>query len=192
MDQTENRGYPYPVCAPPLVKDASDIGHLRDLALAVDTDVNDVFNRASDTVVRPDAARMTMSATLADTANTVFPFFNQTTVDSTATTPNPMANPANGYMILREPGWYNVGTFGMFTSAVFLGLRVRFLINGVAATSWSQQADIVASNNQIAHLTVELVSALGGDIIQVEYRIGAGSPSYTYSARLWAQQLMRI
>lgn len=189
MDKTINRGYPYPECDPPLTKDASDIAHLRDLAMAVDADVQAVYSRAEDVSIRPDAARMSMVNTLAGTANTVIPFFDSRTFDTT--TGNAMTDTANGVMRLVEPGWYHVGFWAMFTAVPFLGLRGRFLRSGVPASAWTSQAEISQANGQMAHGSDEVVSALGGDTLSVELRIGATTPSYTYVCRLWALQVAK-
>lgn len=189
MDATPNRGYPYPQCEPPLVKDASDIAQVRDLAVAIDADVQAIYDRASDVVVRPDAARVSMTATLADTANALFPFFNSRTFDTTGTAMTPIAD---GVMRLVEPGWYGVGCWVHLISATFLGARARFLVDGSPATSFSTQAEIAAANGQHVHLAAEIFSPLGGQDLSLEVRIGAGSPSYTYVARMWADQEIRL
>ena len=189
MDTTDNRGYPYPQCAPPLTKDASDIAQVRDLAMAIDADVQAVYNRAGDTIVRPDAFRLSMTATLADTANVLFPFFNSRTIDTTGTSLTPLAE---GVARLVEPGWYQVGGFVQLTSATFLGARIRFLVNGAPATSFSTQAEIGQANLQMPLLEATIYSPLGGEDLSMEVRIGAGAPSYTYVARMWGQQTVRL
>lgn len=191
MDVTDNRGYPYPECDPPLVKDASDIANLRDLAVAVDADVQGVFDLGSDVIARPDACRMGMSAIVASTAASVVPVQNFLNFDTTANLPDPMGDTVNGWINIREVGWYEIGTFGIFTSATFLGLRSRFLFDGAPATTWSPQADIAASNNQISQLSVVNYVARPNTTLQAEFRIGAASPSYTYVARIWAQQVIK-
>lgn len=188
MDSTLNRGYPYPECDPPLIKDASDIAHLRDLAVAVDTDVQAVYDRTADVIARPDAARMAMFATLASTENTVFPFFNSRNWDSTGTSMTPTAE---GILRLVEPGWYQVGTWTQLVSATFLGARVRFLQNGVPATSWCPQAEITQTNMQMPALTATVYVPIGGDALSLELRIGATTPSFTYASRIWAVQTVR-
>lgn len=189
MDQTELRGYPYPECNPPLTKDASDIAQVRNLAVAVDTDMQNLYDRATDVVVRPDACRMSMTATLADTANTLIPFFNSESFDTT--TGGYMADTVNGVIRLQEPGWYEVGTYIDFTSATFLGARSCFLQNGARQTSFCTQAEIVAANHQFVHHTADIFVPVGGDTLSVLCTIGAGAPSYTYVARIWAQQVIR-
>lgn len=188
MDSTLNRGYPYPECDPPLIKDASDIAHLRDLAVAVDTDVQAVYDRTADVIARPDAARMAMTATIASTENTVFPFFNARTFDSTGTSLTPTAE---GLIRLVEPGWYQIGGWVQLVSAPFLGARIRFVQNGVAATSWCPQAEITQTNMQMPALTATVYVPVGGDTLGMELRIGAALPNYTYAARIWAVQMVR-
>lgn len=189
MQSTPERGYPYPECDPPLTKDVSDIVQLRDFALAVDTDVNNVFDRAADLVVRPDAARMTMSATLPDTANTLFPVFDARTFDTTGTL---MTDVVAGIMRLPEQGWYSVGCMATLTTATYLGARARFLMNGIPVTSFSTQCEIVASNQQLVQQLGEIYAPTENATLTIEIRIGAGSPSYTYQARIWAEQTVRL
>lgn len=191
MDETLNRGYPYPQCDPPLTKDASDIAHVRDLAAAIDADVQTVYDNAADIVVRPDAARMGIAPSVADTfgPGDFSPTFNTRTFDTTGTSMTPTAE---GVLRLVEPGWYTVGGYGEFTTATFLGLRMCFLQNGVQATSYTQQARVVAGNVQLAFNTGELFVPTGGDALTMRFRIGAASPSFTYIARIWAQQIAKL
>lgn len=189
MDQTLNRGYPFPECAPPLTKDASDIAHLRDLAVAVNDDVDAIYGRAADVLVRPDAARMATSATIPDTANELIPFFDSRSFDTTAPA-NYMTPLAEGQIRLVEPGWYTVGCFIVLTTATFLGARAAFLRNGVEGT-WSTQCDVGPSNQQVINHTVDVFVPVGNETLSVKIRIGAATPSYTYAARIWAQQVIR-
>lgn len=189
MDQTINRGYPFPECDPPLTKDASDIAHLRDLAVAVNDDVDAIYTRASDVLVRPDAARMATAATIPDTVNEFVPFLDARSFDTTGPA-NYMTPLAEGQLRLVEPGWYTVGCFVTLTSATFLGGRAAFLRNG-AEGSWSMQAEIGLSNQQIINHTADVFVPVGNETLNIRVRIGAGSPSYTYVARVWAQQVIR-
>jgi hypothetical protein len=191
MKSTPERGYPYPECDPPLTKDAADIAQLRNLAAAVDTDVQGVYNRANDAVVLPDSARMNMSLALAGTdVGEVVPFFNGRTIDTTVG--NTMTPTSEGYLRLAEPGWYSVGAYAEFTTATFLGLRLCFTLDGTRVTSYSTQAMIGASNLQAAHHNAEIFAPVGGGALSVSCRIGAGAASYTYAVRIWATQTVRL
>ena len=189
MDQTINRGYPYPECEPPLTKDASDIAHLRNLAMAVNDDVDAIYSRAADVLVRPDAARMATSAAIASTANEFIPFQDSRSFDTTRPA-NYMTPVAEGQLRLVEPGWYEVGCFITLTSAAFLGARASFQRSGNPG-AWSMQCEIGPSNQQIINHFGTTFVPVGNDTLNVLVRIGAGSPSYTYVARVWAQQVFR-
>lgn len=186
MMQTTPRGYPYPECDPPLTKDASDIAHLRNLAMAVDADVQAVYDRADSVLVSPDAGRVFTSAAVASTSNTDFPFFDARTFDTTPG--NAMTDITNGVMRLVRPGWYQVGGYATLTTATYLGARLRFLVDGVPATSFSTQAGITPGSAQICFSTAEVYTATGGVELSMEIRNGAALPSFTYLARLWASQ----
>ena len=189
MDSTDNRGYPFPECDAPLTKDASDIANLRDLAMAVDEDVQNAFFLASDTVVRPDAARMSMAATVVSTENATFPFYNVMTFDTTGTSMTPTAE---GFIRLVEPGWYQVGMWAnLDQGATFLGARARFLQNGVPATSFSTQAELASANLQLVSHTATIYVPVGGDSLGVEIRVGVLLPNFTYASRIWAVQVAR-
>lgn len=192
MDVTPARGYPFPECDPPLTKDASDIAQIQGLAAAIDSDVQSVYNRAADVVVRPDAARMSMTAAVADTAGptTLFPFFNARSFDTTGT--NAMTPVTEGIMRLPEPGWYSIGAYAELVSTTYLGVRMAFFRNGIQAASYSTQAESVAGGSQIAHHTADLFVPTGGDTLTIGVVIGASGASYTYSCRLWAVQVAQL
>lgn len=188
MDSTP-RGYPYPECNPPWTQDASDIIHLRNLAVAVDTDVQAVYDRAADTVVRPAAARMSTASSVADTSNTAFPVFTLRTFDTTEG--NAMTDTTEGVIRLLRPGWYQVGAYAVLTPspvATAMAPRIRFLQNGTLATSFGTYGERAQADQQIAQITADLYTATGGDTLTIEIRNGAATPDYTYTARIWASQ----
>lgn len=61
VERTPNRGYAYPECEPPLVRDRSDIRYLRDLANAVNTDASNQSNRILDILENPDTAMISVA-----------------------------------------------------------------------------------------------------------------------------------
>lgn len=186
MDQTINRGYPYPECAPPLTKDASDIAHLFNLAQAVAEDVQAIYDRSDDVVVRPDAARRNSTGTI--TTQNDFPIFTSTTFDTTGTA---MSAGSDGIRLV-EPGWYLVGATVQAVSTTFLGLRVAFLLNGAQQTSFGPQAAIVATNVQNASHGGWIFSENPNGVLGLHVRNGAASPSFAYSAALTAQQIVKL
>lgn len=51
--ETTPRGYPFPLCDPPLTEDAADIAQLRDFAMAVDADVEALAQTAINNIAQP-------------------------------------------------------------------------------------------------------------------------------------------
>lgn len=188
MDQTPNRGYPFPECEPPLVKDASDIIQFRGLAEAVNDDVQAEYDRSDDVLIRPDGVRMSMSAFVAVTAASEIPFYDTMTFDTTG---GSMATTLLGVITIVQPGWYMVGTWVDATAAVFQGLRCRFIQNGAPATSFCPQGEITTVNKQYIQYDATCFFEVPGTL-GLELRAGAASPSYSYASRIWAQQVIAL
>lgn len=186
MDQTP-RGYPYPECDPPLTKDASDIAHLFNLAQAVAEDVQAVYDRSDDVLIRPDGCRRSVTGTI--TEQQAFPLFTGTTYDTTGTA---MSGGTHGGILLPEPGWYAVGAMVRATSTTYLGLRLAFLQNGVRATSFSPVANIVTTNVQNAALSAWVFTETPDALLGLHVRNGAALPNFPYAAALWAQQVVKL
>lgn len=187
MDQTADRGYPYPECDPPLTKDASDIAHLFNLAQAVAEDVQGIYDRSDDVLVRPDAARRLVTGTITD--QNAFPAFTTTTFDSTS---GAMTGGAHGGIELVEPGWYMVGAVVQAISTTFLGLRLSFIHQGIQASSFGPQAAIVATNVQNAAHNAWIFTENPNTVVTLWVRNGAASPNFAYSAALWANQVAQV
>lgn len=188
MDQTVNRGYPYPECDPPLVKDLSDIAQLRDLAEAVDADVQAVSDRADDLLVRPDAARMGMLALATVTVHEFTPFFDFVSFDTTGSL---MADTVRGVIRVIEPGWYMIGGWVDATSATYLGLRMAFLQDGVRANSYCPQAETVPTNKQYVEHNATIFAPNPCDL-SMTVRVGAATPNYPLAARIWCVQVAKL
>lgn len=182
MDQTINRGYPYPQCEPPLTKDASDIAHLYNLAQAVADDVQAVYDRADDVVIRPDACRRTVTGTITDFQ--VFPVFTTTTFDTTGTA---MSAGTDGIRLV-EPGWYLVGGQAQVTSTSTLGVRLRIMLNGQPYSSFSPQGVLTATNQHQVQYSTWVFSPNPNGVVSLWIRTGAAAPAWPYSAAIWAQQ----
>lgn len=128
MDVTENYGFPYPVCDPPLVKDASDITHLKNLADAVDAEAALLEGEFLADLIRPDACRMSGAAIVTNAAD-VQPFFNSATFDNTVG--GAMTDTAAGDIAILRTGWYIVGGWWNVTTAVDIQPRLYFTVDGV-------------------------------------------------------------
>lgn len=187
MDQTINRGYPYPQCDPPLTKDASDIGHLYNLAQAVADDVQAVYDRSDEILVRPDSCRRSMTGTV--TEQQTFPVFTSTTWDSTG---GAMSSGAHGGILLVEPGWYLVGGNVQLISTVYQGIRIAFVLDGTLNTSFGPQADIVGTNVQNAAHGAWVFSENPDTVLSLWLRDGAATPAGSYAAWISAQQVVKL
>lgn len=196
MQTTDNRGYPYPECNPPLVKDASDIEQMRDLALAIDTDIGTLDARLADFLEKPDAARMTLSSTVVVPSTTGdFTFtlsYNTTDYDNTGV----ISDTAIGGLRLRESGLY------LFTSAVRLthasigvsDLALTHAVNGsfggVRRYEGPSGNMTTGSNGDTAMTTSHLVMCKTGDVVQTSCQIVALAATYSVTAALACLQLL--
>lgn len=191
MDQTPIYGFPYPECDPPLVKDASDIEQLADLALAFDTAVENLNLKINDELLVPDMIRMNMSAATATTDQELTAFqdvFNWQTAGSG------MSDTANGGIRIQEQGWYQiVGTTEVSVTApaaTQLALRMAVVRNGVVASNFQDSGRIVSGDFQYGY-TAEVLNLAVGDLIQARLRHGAGPGiTWTYRTRLSATQIL--
>lgn len=191
MDITPERGYPYPECEPPLVKDSSDIAQLRDLAVAVDEDMQGLYDLASDLIVHPDACRMFSSVFEASTSQALtIPFFNSFSFDNTAG--GAMSDTANGVIQILEPGRYIVGSWTHVVSTTHMAARVRYLRDGIPVTQFSPHAQLVTTDDQYL-MSETTILFPGAHELTLEIRTGAvfGTP-FTYASRIWAVQVQKL
>lgn len=191
MDQTPIYGFPYPQCEPPLVKDASDISQMRDLALAIDAAVEALNQKANDELIVPDAARMLMSAAVATSEQEVTPFFD---AFSFQTAGSGMVDTVNGGIRIQEQGWYLVGGYTEVSSttpaATQLALRTAVVRNGTVASNFQDSGRIITGDFQYSATNETLLLSVG-DLMQLRHRSGAGAGiSWTYRTRIWALQLL--
>lgn len=191
MDQTPIYGFPYPECDPPLVKDASDIAQLANLALAFDATIEDINIQINDQLLVPDICRMFMSAAVA-TGDAELTAFMDTLSFQTAG--SGMSDAANGGIRIQEQGWYIVGTYTEVSvtapAATQLALRQAIVRNGAVASNFSDSGRIVSGDFQYGY-TSEVLNLSAGDLIQPRLRHGAGGGiTWTYRTRLWAIQIL--
>lgn len=196
MKTTANRGYPYPECDPPLVKDASDIEQMRDLALAIDADAGILDARLVDFLEKPDAARMTLSGSTvvpSTTGDFVFTIvYNTVDFDNTSV----IADTTGGFLRLRESGLY------LFTSSVRLTHASQFVTD--LAVTHSQNGSFgglrryegpsgnmtTGSNGDTAMTSTHVILCKAGDIIKTECQIVALAGTYPTTAALSCVQLL--
>lgn len=181
MDQTA-RGYPYPECDPPLIKDASFIGQLADFALAVDEDVQDVVNEAGEVLISPDAARMSHTATSTtsqqvDVTGYVFTFQNNATMTEF------------GGCRIPTTGWYYLLSFTTGTVASTIEIKQLFLRNGQPLNQFGDASQVYIPTQQACSQT-GVFFLEENDLINVRVRHEtAGNPSWTYQNRLCVMKL---
>lgn len=189
MGTTENYGIPYPECAPPLRKDASDIADYRDLAESADDALDVVYAQASDEMFNADGVRMTMSTTfLGFQGQDIFPFFDLASIDLG----HGMADTINGVVRILEPGRYWCGTYCTVTAGVALQARTRVLIDGLPVSNF--QTPSFAVTGTTAHALNNVVLAFdepGALSSQIRHSGGSVTP-VDYAARIWAIQLEKF
>lgn len=191
MDSTPVYGFPYPECDPPLVKDASDITQMRDLAVAIDGAVQDLVDKVNDELLIPDACRMNMSAAVATTDQEVTPFND---VLNWQTAGSGMADVAAGGIRIQEQGWYFCGGYtevsATIPAATQLSLRTCVMKNAAQTSNYQDSGRIISGDFQYS-FTGETLLLNAGDLIQIRHRSGAGAGiSWTYRSRIWAIQLL--
>lgn len=192
-DRTDNRGYTYPECSPPLVKDRSDIGYLRDLAEQVNTDAGLIEFTLQEFLEKPDAARMSFSGTLTGTGAA-----NGTTLKipyDTVTYDNTTGSTDVGAGGLRpvERGWY------MFTSTVRCtnggeqGLMVRHLRNGRAGTVRRFEGPSFPINGNEENMSCsDMLEMQAGDSVLTQILLDGVAGTFTFEARLTMIQMYKL
>jgi len=189
MDQTPDRGYPFPECEPPLIKDASDIEQMRDLAVAIDADVQGLYNSASDLLVHPDVCRMQTGTVGPFTGQQVDVFFDAFNFDNTPG--QAMSDTAAGGLRILEAGWYLIGGWTSALTTTTLALRQQFLANGAPRSNYQGSAGQAISGEQFFS-SEEVLVLNANDLVTMRLRHGAlSSTSWSYFSRIWAFQLFR-
>lgn len=183
MDQTECFQFPFPECAPPLTKDASDIAHLKDLAEAVDDVVQTFADDIVDQLVRPDACRvLNLVAYVSTLADNVIP------MDASSFDNQPglaMTDIVEGGIRIVTDGWYQVGAWVRSTVATDVQTRIRFHVNGDPVTNFQGPGGLAQAGFQDCN-GEEVLQLVAGDLVQVATRNGAPGTSVSYVAHLWA------
>lgn len=171
MKETFNYGFPFPECAPPLTKDIADIEQFRDLALAVDLEVERIATLADDTIINPDAAVM-FAQTGGPYANGDQLLFTNLNFDNTG---GQLVDLANDRFTIRATGFYYVTCFvnpNIFSATGNVG--VVFRTNGVDGPRHGQAN---SASPISTHMSAQEVMRLNaGDNITFEYRGVSFSP----------------
>jgi len=181
---TPLREYPYPECDPPLVKDASDIIQMFDLATAMDEDIENLTDEAI-TLAFPAASKMRMSG-LSTTAQEFVVVYGtsswQTRVGMNSTT--------LGAIIAPHTGFYQVHIWVASNSATSSDIRTKLVVNGVDRGVWGGYSAAVSGVAlQPATHDVNLFLNEGDQLTaRVRHSLGVAA---TYQSNLHAVQLVR-
>ena len=192
-DRTANRGYSFPECVPPLVKDRSDIGFLRDLATEVDADATALSDRIVQLIEKPDAARIAFAGSIVVTKSSagaaIFTIpYNSTTFAQ----PAAFADLTAAGLRVQERGYYLVSSVVRTTTAGLADMQVRHLRNGLARTEgrrFEGPAFTVATAIESSMQTGDMMFADVGDLIRTQVKMSPIDGTYAFEARLAAVQL---
>lgn len=184
MKETECLGLPYPECAPPLVKDASDIEQFRDLAFATDAAVAAYDARLTDTLTAPPACALTGGVNIA--GNLVNQFYAVLEFDTGG-----MFDPDFDGIRIQEDGWYMIGgslRLSGFAPTV-TNLRIEPTLNGDEFSSRQGPGFSWSSSEDVNWTDVGFFRA--GDLILTR-SLHTGNPATvaTYTHRIWCLQIL--
>lgn len=192
VDRTDNRGYVYPECDPPLVRDRSDIDYLREFAVQVNNDAAVMDANLLEFIERPDAARIGFTGTIT-TSGSVNGFYFKvpydfTTYDNTA---GSVDLTANGIRVL-ERAWYMFTSTLRCTNGGFQGTSVRHLRNGndEARRLEGESSPISASEENMS--TVDFLQCNVGDLVTTQGFQSGAAGTYTFEARMSMIQLYKL
>lgn len=196
MTNRTTRGYSYPECDPPLVKDRSDIGFLRDLAQEVNTDMGALSTLVETLIEKPDAARVAFASNIVVTKSSagdaifVIPYSSTTYAQ-----PANFADLVGGGLRVRERGFYMITSFVRTTNAGLCSMQLRHLRNGVGFTegrrfegpSWPVTTGLDSSMT-----TSDIISCDVGNLLQTQVKMSPADGTYAFEARLSAIQVLPL
>lgn len=183
MKETECLGLPYPECNPPLVKDASDIEQFRDLAEAVDAEVQELDDALTATLFEPAAVKMSGGQNIAGTDITHFPAV--VVFDNAG-----MANTTLDGISIQTDGWYMIGGWVRRDGGpTVTDIRVEPLLNGDPFTSRQGPGYSTPSTEDVTWTDVGFFRA--GDFLNfMTHHTGNPATVFTYVHQMWALQVL--
>lgn len=196
--RTENRGYAFPECNPPLVKDRSDIVFMRDLASAVDTDASRLSVDIDDLIERQDTSRIAFAGNITVTNSSAGNAIFIIPYDSTTyAQPAALADLTANGMRIQERGYYMVTSYVRCTTngSAQQGPQVRHLRNGLARTEgrrFEGPAWTVTATTDASMATSDILYANAGDLIRTQVKTVIVNGSHTFEARLSIHQLLPL
>lgn len=184
MDRTDCLGLPYPECAPPLVKDASDIEQFRDLAIATDTAVAALAASVTNLYTSPDAVSMTGGTVVA--GQDVTHFLTAVDYDNAS-----MGDTAADVIRIQETGWYIVGGYVEVQTAAAVFVRAEPLVNGDPVSSRQGPGFTVTTVNLEEAGFTDTLFLQAGDALQLmSHHVALAATVYTYAVRMWAVRIL--
>lgn len=186
MDTTPVRGYPFPECDPPRVKDAADMPQqLRALARAIDADLT-VINAAVSAAV--DMPSVDMERTTNQTpANLALMSFD-TVIQAQGITPDTV----NGAFTVHDTGLYMITSSFTATTGPTQASNLALQINGQVRYIASTDPNPFNTATVLGNAIQQIVLLQAEDVVNVSQSSGAVPPlTYNY-AHLAAVMLARI
>ena len=181
MDTTDCLGLPFPECAPPLVKDQSDIAQFRDLAIAVDTAVQALDDRITDLLVSPPTVARGGGD---NTAGLQVDHFYGGAVNFDT---DNMGDTVADVIRIQRNGWYMVGVTCQAQPPApgIIALRVEVLVNGDPMTTQGNGFDGATNGDKVSTVDVGFFQA--GDVLTMRTR-HTGNPAdvIVYGFTGWA------
>lgn len=191
--RTDNRLYIYPECDPPLVKDRSDIGFMRELAQEINSDAATMDARIQDFIEKPDAARIAFAGSVTTTGtpgNSFIVPYNVVTYDNTTGSTDLGSNA----LTPAERGWYMFVSTVRCTNGGELNMLVR---HGKSGTVYQKARryegpsfPITASEENMT--TCDVLRCDVGDRVHTRVAVDGVGGTFTWEARLTMIQLHKL
>lgn len=187
MKETDPYGFPWPECAPPLVKDSSDVSQIRDLALAVDAEVTALKTFADDEFIRPLGCKVSRIGAAVPYALNQPITFNVLEFDNS---PGATMNTVQGIRIPKD-GWYFIAGF-VSTQQILDRTRVKLAIAGLGEILDEGEGYGINDATVSNMMTGSIVYALSaGQLVQLWMSV-AGSGGTVNTASLCVARLTGI
>lgn len=188
-DYTDPRGYPFPECDPPLVKDRSDISTLRDLAVAVDADAQTADNTVVQFYEKPDAAKITCTAFAQAVPGAASGDIWQVPYNTLAyQTYTGMTLLSSDALIVRRRGLYMVSSWVLVTNTVTVdqGLMIRHKRNNLTFQEGRRfegpaSEIVITSPYEASMTTTDVMLCEAGDVIQTQVKTYTPTLPLTFS-----------
>lgn len=196
MDHTVNRGYTYPECDPPRVKDASDISQLRDLAEQINDDADALAARIVNVIEEPDAARISFTGNLTTSSTVTNGWIVEIPYNTSGFDSGGMVDiPDQGIRIV-ERGWYICASQVRCTNGGDQAIMCRHMRNG-KTFSEGRRLDSLSTlaipgssaTGQVQSSTTDTILCEVGDLVQTQIYINGVDGTYSFDANLTVVQL---